>query len=129
MNRLSRRQFMVGVGVAGLGLLVGCGRLPWQAEPPAKVPQIGWLGSGPEGNDAAFRQGLVEHGYVDGQNIVVVWRGSLPIDQLPDAAHELVHLGVEIIVTGSTPAALAAKGATSTIPIVMGTSFRPVELG
>jgi len=44
-SRLSRRQFMV--GAAGLGLLAGCGRLPWQAPPPAKVPRIGYLATLP----------------------------------------------------------------------------------
>ena len=43
MTGLSRRQFVLGAGAAGLGLLAGCGRLPWQAQPPAKVPRIGLL--------------------------------------------------------------------------------------
>ena len=60
---LGRRQFVQGVGVAGLGLLAGCGRLPWQAEQPAQVRRIGYLGiSSPAGLAFvdAFRQGLHE---------------------------------------------------------------------
>src|SRR5262245_7928622 len=55
---VSRRRFVQGVGVAGLGLLAGCGTLPGQTQPPVKVLRIGWLGpsSGPDANFEAFRQ-------------------------------------------------------------------------
>src|SRR4051794_19565833 len=71
-SRLSRRQFMV--GAAGLGLVAGCGRLPWPAWQPA-IPRIGYLGDHPiPAFNEAFRQGLREHGYVDGQNLTIEWR-------------------------------------------------------
>jgi putative ABC transport system substrate-binding protein len=129
VSALTRRRFVWGAGVAGLGLLASCGRLPWQPPEPTRVPHVGWLGSGPPGNDAAFREGLRDYDYVDGQNIAVEWRGGVDDDDLPIVAAELVQRNVDVIVTGSTPAALAAKRATATLPIVMGTSFRPVELG
>jgi putative ABC transport system substrate-binding protein len=129
VTRVTRRHFVQGAGLAGFGLLAGCGRLPWHTETPARVPRLGWLGSGPPRNDAEFRQGLLDYGYVEAQNIVVEWHGGVRDDELAARATELVQLNVDIIVTGSTPAALAAKRATDTIPIVMGTSFRPVDLG
>ena len=77
----------------------------------------------------AFRDALREHGYVEGQNLSIVdpWpQGSF--DQISDLATELVHSDVDIIVAWSTPAALAAKAATATIPIVM-VSGDPVGTG
>src|SRR4051812_477632 len=81
LSRLSRRAFVVGAGAAGLGLLAGCGRPPWQGQPPPpKVPIIGWL-SGESAGSAdepgfvagleAFRQGLAALGYVEGQNVIL----------------------------------------------------------
>ena len=75
--RASRRRFVQGAGVAGLGLLAGCGRLPGQVQAPAKLPRIGYLGlgsSGPNPGVEAFRQGLRDLGYIEGQNIVVEYR-------------------------------------------------------
>jgi putative tryptophan/tyrosine transport system substrate-binding protein len=85
------------------------------------MPRIGYLGGPPiPPYQEAFRQGLREHGYVEGQNIVIEWRfteGSPEV--LADAAAELVHQPVRVIVAQSTPAALAASRASSTTPIVM----------
>ncbi len=77
MTAVSRRQFVQGVGVAGLALATGCGRLPEQAQQPGKVPRVGvLLGSvstlSPEAE--VFRQGLREHGYIEGSNAHVEWR-------------------------------------------------------
>jgi putative tryptophan/tyrosine transport system substrate-binding protein len=125
---LTRRHFVRGTGLAGLGLLAGCGRLPWQA--PARVPRVGWLGTRtnppfPE----AFRQGLREVGYVDSQNVALEYRSADGIsERLPDLVHELISVQVEVIVTEDAVAALAASQGTSTIPIVMGNSD-PVGLG
>lgn len=66
----------------------------------------------------AFRQGLRERGWVEGQNIAIEWRGAEDPDRLPDLAAELVRLKVDVIFTINTPATQAAKNATSTIPIV-----------
>jgi putative tryptophan/tyrosine transport system substrate-binding protein len=130
-SRLSRRQF-VG-GAAGLGLLAGCGRLPWQP-PPTKVPRIGFLSprplSVPPYRLVAFRQGLRELGYVDGQNIAVEARSAEgEYERLPALAAELVRLPVDVIVAVAAPAVQAARQATGTIPIVMGTVIDPVASG
>ena len=78
----------------------------------------------------AFRQGLRELGYVEGKNIVIEWRSTEEKpDRLPALATELVSLKVDVIVTGGPSATRAAKGATSTIPIVMSTDSDPVANG
>jgi putative ABC transport system substrate-binding protein len=78
----------------------------------------------------AFRQGLRELGWVEGQNIVIDYRfAEGRFDRLPDLAAELVRLKVDIIVAATTPAAAAAKKATETIPIVMISVGDPVGLG
>jgi putative ABC transport system substrate-binding protein len=118
-SRLSRRQFMVGAGSAAL--LAGCGRLPWQAEPAAKVHRVGFLSVGAprHPNHEAFQQGLRDHGYIMGENLIVEWRGAeLMEGRLPALAAELVELPVEVIVTSGTQASLAAAQATTTIPVV-----------
>src|SRR5438046_280343 len=118
----SRRRLVQGAGAASLGLLAGCGRLPWQTQPAPKVYRIGWLGlpspptptPGGNPNLAAFREGLRELGYVEGQNFVIELRGG-PEEQLTDLAAELVRLPVDVLVTGGAPATLqAASQATST---------------
>ena len=93
------------------------------AQPGAKVFRIGVLTPGchpPSSVLDKFLQGLSDFGYVDGQNIAIEWRYSEGrADRFSDLAAELVRLKVDLIVTVSTPAALAAKQATQTIPIVM----------
>src|SRR5262245_18993377 len=116
--RSTRRRFVQGVGVAGLGLLAGCGRLPWQAQPPAKVYRIGYLGLG-KLYDEAFREGLREFGYVEGENIALEYRlAGDYLERLPTLSAELVSLPVDLIVAASTPATQAAQQATDTLPIV-----------
>ena len=99
------------------------------AEQPTKLLMIGFLGLASPGAPfagvvAAFRQGLRETGYVEGQNVAVEYRWAEDhYDRLPAAAADLVARHADVIVTqGSIPPALAAKNATTTIPIV----FRPV---
>jgi putative ABC transport system substrate-binding protein len=124
MTRLSRRQFML--GAAGTGLLAGCGRLPWQAQPPVRIPRVGFLMPGSPGSidsdPEPFRQGLAALDYAEGQNLVVEWRlADGDFDRLPALAAELVDRPVDVIVAGGR-AIRAAQNATSSIPIVMGFS-------
>jgi putative ABC transport system substrate-binding protein len=97
-----------------------------------KVYRIGFLRAGPPPKMwvEAFQQGLRERGYVDGQNVVVEFRfteGSL--DQLPQLAEELVRSKVDVIVASSSPPAVAAKKATTSVPIVFVNVFDPLAIG
>ena len=106
-----------------IGLLLVCAApLAAAAQQAGKVPRIGFLFFGPPGPSQeldAFRQGLRERGYTEGQNIVIEYRfASGRVERLPELATELARLGPDVLVTPGTPASLAAKRATSTIPIV-----------
>jgi putative ABC transport system substrate-binding protein len=99
------------------------------AQQPPKVYRIGYLTLG-HGIDRAFREALAHLGYVEGHNLVLEGRFAQGNrDRLPALAAELVQLGVEVIVTATTPAALTAKDATTMIPIVMAGVVMPVEHG
>src|SRR5262245_36524486 len=102
-----------------------------EAQQPKKVPRIGYQGAGsPDENEEAFRQGLRELGYVEGQNIVIEWRfAEGKLDQVARNAADLVRLKVDVIVTGGAGDTRAAKAATSTIPIVMTNDSDPVGTG
>jgi len=103
-----------------------------EAQQAKKVPRIGYLAasSSGENNEKAFRQGLRELGYVEGQNIVIEWRFAQgKPDQVPRNAAELVRLKVDVIVTGGAEDTSAAKAATSSIPIVMTNETDPVGTG
>ena len=105
---------------------------PAQEPQARKVYRIGFLRAGqpPTPWVEAFQQGLRERGYLDGQNVVVEFRltdGSL--DQLPRLAEELVRSKVDVIVASSSPPAVAAQKATTSVPIVFVNVFDPVELG
>jgi putative ABC transport system substrate-binding protein len=102
-----------------------------EAQQPGKTPRIGVLSlaSGPNPNMDIF-QGLRELGWIEGKNIAVEYRWAAGReDQLPALAAELVRLKVDVIVTWTSPAALAAKQATTTIPIVMTFVADPVGSG
>ena len=112
-----------------LGLLSGSPSMPVAA---ASVYRVGLLslGRGSGRDFEAFRDRLNSLGYAEGRNLVIERRSAdLKADRLPALAAELVRLNVDVIVTITTPAALAAKAATSTIPIVMSGSADPVQLG
>jgi putative ABC transport system substrate-binding protein len=116
----------------GFGLLSACDMRGQQA---SKVRRIGFLAVGSREGRAflieGFLRGLREHGYVEGQNLVIEYRFSEDRDdRLAELATELVNLKVELIVASGTPASFAAKQATSSIPLVMGgVAANPVETG
>jgi putative ABC transport system substrate-binding protein len=98
------------------------------------MPVVGYLGGeNPElraGHVRAFRQGLSEQGYIEGRNFAFEFRWAEGRnDRLPALATDLVRRQVAVLVAGGTPPALAAKAATSTIPILFDTGGDPVELG
>ena len=98
------------------------------------MPVIGYLNTGsPDTNPpllVAFRQGLSETGYVEGQNLAIEYRWAEGhYDRLPALAADLVGRKVDLIVASSPPSALAAKSATSTIPIVFRGGADPVGDG
>jgi putative ABC transport system substrate-binding protein len=126
---LERRTFMA--SVSG-GLLAT--PLAAQAQPAGKVWRVGYLGNSTPTMESSlvegFRTGLREHGYREGQNIAVEYRwaeGS--VERMPGLAAELVRLKVDVIVTSGTPASLAVKRATTTIPIVVAAVGDAVGVG
>jgi putative tryptophan/tyrosine transport system substrate-binding protein len=133
MTTPSRRQVVQGAGAMGLALLAGCGRWPWQGPPQAPVHRIGYLGvSSPAGLVFvdAFREGLRELGYVEGQNVVVEYRlTEQRADHLSELANELIRRRVDVIVTRAELATFAAKQATDSIPVVFTNVNDPVEVG
>jgi putative ABC transport system substrate-binding protein len=125
---LKRREFIT--------LLGGAAAWPFAAgAQQAAMPVIGYLSSrSPDDTThllAGFRQGLADGGFIEHQNVTIEYRWALgQYDHLPALATELTRLPLVVVVsTGGEPAALAAKAATSTIPIVFGTGTDPVKAG
>ena len=126
---MHRRAFL---GTVAGGLLAI--PLVAEAQPKAGVPRIGYLGNSSPSLESdlvdAFRQGLGEFGYTEGQNITIEYRWAEgKYDRFPDLVADLVRLKVDVIVTAGTPGALAAKQATKTIPIVMAVAADAVGAG
>jgi putative ABC transport system substrate-binding protein len=127
---MRRREFIT--------LLGGAAATTWPQVPRAqqagKLYRIGILQPAPRAQDGInfdeLLQGLLELGYIEGQNLVIEFRSADGRDErFPDLVTELIRLNVDLIVTRGTPAALAAKNATRTIPIVMAAIGDPVENG
>jgi putative ABC transport system substrate-binding protein len=127
---MKRRRF---IGLWG-------GAMVWpfaaRAQQPKKLARIGFLGPGPASSDlvlrslAAFRARLRELDNAEGENFVIEFRwAENNYDLLPALAAELVRLNVDVLVTYALPGVIAAKQATSTIPIVMAISAEPIKLG
>jgi putative ABC transport system substrate-binding protein len=125
-----RREFITLLGGAAVWPLTV------SAQQPGKIPRIGVLVTGsleaPEARVQldAVREGLRQLGYVEGRNIVFEYRGADgKIERFPSLAEELVRLEVDLIIASNTPAALAARQATATIPIVAAVMGDPVADG
>ena len=119
-RRSSRRAFLI---AAGAWLALARAGASFAQQQPAKVARIGFLGtesaSGFTSRVETLRAGLRELGYVEGKNIIIEFRWAEgKNDRLPELAAELVRLNVDVIVIHATPGTLAAKRATTTIPIV-----------
>ena len=126
---MKRREFII---------LVGASTVVWplaaRAQRSAKVPRVGFLGNSTAALEAnligPFREGLRELGYEDGRNIVIEYRWAEGrYDRFPALIAELIAAKVDVIVTAGTPASLAVKKATTSIPLVMIAVGEPVETG
>jgi putative ABC transport system substrate-binding protein len=124
-----RRQFLATVGAGSMAIAFGA-----HAQVQGRVRRIGYLASADPATTGdlgdAFREGLREHGYVEGQNIAIEYRWTEgALERLPKLAAELVRLNVDLIFAWATAAAIAAKRATSTLPIVFVSVADPVASG
>ncbi len=125
---MRRREFIA---------LVGCAASAWPLTARSQqsaMPVVGWLNPQPLATSGklldSFRKGLGEAGFVEGKNVKIEYRpGDGRVERLPGLAGDLARRGVAVIIAGSPPAALAAKRATQTIPIVFTSGADPVRIG
>jgi putative tryptophan/tyrosine transport system substrate-binding protein len=120
------------IRIVALVIAFVCVGATCEAQPAKKIPLVGWLtASGASGQRLeAFRQGLRDHGYAEGKNILIESRfADGKFDRLPALVAELVRLNVEVIVSGGSLTTRPAKETTSTIPIVMTQDNDPVGDG
>src|SRR5215813_3983123 len=126
---MRRRQFIALFGGAAGWPLAA------RAQPAGQLPVVAYISAGisaasPGPTLLALRQALAEAGYIDGRNVAVEFHSAEgQYDKLPAIMAELVRRKVAIIVASPTPAALAAKAATGTVPILFGVTDDPVKLG
>jgi putative ABC transport system substrate-binding protein len=126
MKRVAVPSILIAVVLLALGVTA-------EAQQLGKVHRIGILSGGFPGSSAdieAFRQGLRDHGYVEGKNLIIEYRyAEGKRDRYPDLVSDLVRLKVDVIIANGTEPTAAAKKATSTIPIVMTSSTNPERTG
>jgi putative ABC transport system substrate-binding protein len=122
---MRRRDF-----IKAIATTVACWPLVAHAQKPLRAPLIGVLWPNPPSQFEPIRQGLKDLGYVEGKNIGFEFRWAEgALDKLPEMAFDLVHIPVDLIVTLSPPATVAAQRATRTIPIVFVAMGDPVASG
>ncbi len=130
--RSSRRQFLQGsLALAGVGLVSGCGLgvPPW-ARQARRLPRIGFLKQPPLLDYVdAFRDGMREYGYVEGETFIFDYRYVEQASQLPAVAAELANIPVDVLVCPTAAAVDAARQVSSTIPIVFVTVANPITMG
>jgi putative tryptophan/tyrosine transport system substrate-binding protein len=131
---MRRRDFIALVGGAAAAWPIAARSQQKMPVGQPAIPVVGYLFPGsPETSAqlvAAFRKGLNETGFVENQNVAIEFRWAVPNDRLRELAADLVRRQVAVIATpGSTPAAIAAKAATTTIPVVFGIGSDPIKDG
>jgi putative ABC transport system substrate-binding protein len=126
---MRRRKF-----VALLGGVVAAWPFAVRAQHGGKIPRVGFMGNSTAALESnligPFREGLRDHGYEEGRNVEIVFRWAEGrYERFPAVVAELIAANVDVIVTAGTPAALAVKKATSTVPVVMAAVGDPVGTG
>jgi putative ABC transport system substrate-binding protein len=123
---------MTAIRLAAAAVLLVAGSIPAQAQQAEKIYRIGFISSDSRSTVPvdAFRQGLKEAGYVEGKNFIIearYWEGRA--ERAPDLVADVLRLKVDVLVVGTAQSTLAAKRATTTVPIVFASVFDPVATG